>query len=244
MPCHNTADVQLALATRSVRVNYKTSTGIEVGNERVEAPKKALEIQESQLVRIPVGYEIESISAIVNNTVTVIVTPIVTTKEVKVNYLFNGSKIGDEIVSVPADATTVDQSLMNIPEDYKFVSVTNITSHNTADVQLEKVADPENPTDPDSKPADPDSKPADPDSKPVDPDSKPEIKPEDDNKSDSDAKAPESSASNTATKASSDQAAAASAPKTGDESHLLPWALVMMSAAAVMVVISKMKKSK
>ena len=127
-------DVQKLL--KLVHVSYQTSTGMIKGTQRVIVEKTALEIQEMKLTQVPEGYEVISISPIENGKVKVIVQKIPTTKKVKVNYVYNNENIGDEIVSVDKDARIVDSSVLNIPEDYKYVSSTTITSKNTVKVEL------------------------------------------------------------------------------------------------------------
>ena len=128
--------VEVQKLLKIVHVSYQTSTGMIKGRQRVIVEKNALEIQESKLTQVPEGYEVVSISAINNGKVVAIVEKIETTKQVKVNYVCNNQKIGEEVVSVDKKATVVDPSVLNIPEDYKYVDSTTITSHDTVKVEL------------------------------------------------------------------------------------------------------------
>ena len=137
----NTTDIHIevrAKEKKSVLVTYKTSSEMVKGTERITVDADALEIRESSLKRVPGGYKVVSISAIEDNAVTAIVEKISTTKNVKANYICNGEKVGEEELTVADDATTVTEDQLTIPEKYKFVSASNITSRGTVDVKVKR----------------------------------------------------------------------------------------------------------
>ena len=154
----------------SVRINYETSTGVPKGNERIDVPKKALEIQESALKHIPEGFKVDSISAIKNNEVTVVVSKIATTKEIKAVFVNGEEKVGEGNLTVAADATTVTENDVKdiMPENFDFESATNIGSTGVVTIYVKPITtpDPENPNPETPDPENPD--PVNPD--PVNPD--------------------------------------------------------------------------
>ena len=63
-----------------------------------------------------------------------------TTKNVKVIFKENGTKVGDTVtVTVDQDATTVPESALTAPEGYKITSIGNIGNRNTCFVAVEKL---------------------------------------------------------------------------------------------------------
>ena len=244
----------VALDTIQVRVDYETSTGVGKGNERIEVLKSALEIQESALTRIPEGYKVVSISGIQNNTVTVIVEEIPTTKKIKVVYLNGNDKVGEEVISVAIDATTVDEKDLMIPENYKFVSATNITTQDTVKVTVEPINGPVDPENPDPEKPDPENPnpetPENPDPEnpnpenpsPETPEVTPEVKPEvtpdhtDDSELKSDSQITEKPA------AASTGANKYDVPQTGDSNDVVSWLILMISSLALLVVSNVKRK--
>ena len=98
-----TTSTSKEVSRKFVTVTYKTSTGFEKGRERVSVDKNATVVNQSELKNIPEGFRVVSISKINGRFVTVTVEPIPETKDVKVNYVYNNVKIGEEIVSVNSD---------------------------------------------------------------------------------------------------------------------------------------------
>ena len=252
----DTVKVTVKPVTTQVRVNYKTSTDVQVGDERVEVNKGALEIQESALIHIPEGYKVVAISAIENGEVTATVEKIATTKEVKVVYLNGKDKVGEEVVTVAIDATHVDEAALTIPENYKFVKATNITTQDTVKVTVEPIngpvdpEDPENPENPDPEtpenpnpetPENPNPEtpetpnPENPEVKPeVTPEVKPEVTPDktDDSELKSDSQITEKPA------AASTGTNKYDVPQTGDSNEVTSWLILMISSLALLVVSS------
>ena len=135
---HGFVKVELERKTKSVVVKYETTSGIEKFRERVTVDIDALEIQESAL-NVPEGYKVLSISGIEGKTVIVTVEALPTTKLVKVNYVFEGTKLGEGEATVAIDATTVAaEDLTNVPEGFEVASISNINSHGSVTVKLNK----------------------------------------------------------------------------------------------------------
>ena len=120
--------------TKEVTVNYYDEGGnlVEVGT--VTVPADAETVDTSALTDVPEGYEIVNggAVAIVDGAISVTVKetgeqptdPSQETKEVTVIYNDeNGNLVAEDVITVPADATTVDTStLTNIPGGYEIAN--------------------------------------------------------------------------------------------------------------------------
>ena len=130
----NENEAAAEVATKFITVKYKTSTGVDKGQERVKVAKDAKEVAATSLKNIPEGYKVVGAVTINGRFASATVEPVeeakpeLTTKLITVKYQTStGVDKGQEKIKVEKDAAIIPVTdLKNVPEGYKVVGVVEI----------------------------------------------------------------------------------------------------------------------